>query len=158
MTDPFIAALHAQQPGYQGGWGQLEFHGRVALEAESVNQKRRIVSLVWNKEDVIDVYASLFRDETPFDFMDTPRANSVASYASSVTVDGREVGVATARGYSLFFRKMLSHCVIDIEHADPGTEVIVHWGTPGGPTKPIRATVDRYPYKTDRRRADLKAL
>lgn len=27
MSDPFIAALRAQQPGYQAGWGQLEYSG-----------------------------------------------------------------------------------------------------------------------------------
>ena len=30
-------------------------------------------TLVWNSEDVVDVYASLFRAGTPYHFMDMPR-------------------------------------------------------------------------------------
>jgi vanillate/3-O-methylgallate O-demethylase len=77
-------------------------------------------------------------------------------YASKVLVGDRTIGVATSRGYSYFFRKMLSHCVIDIEHAEPGTKVTIVWGDPSSRQKLIRATVASSPYKPDRRRADLE--
>jgi vanillate/3-O-methylgallate O-demethylase len=52
---------------------------------------------------------------------------------------------------------MLSLAVIDVSHAEPGTEVTVFWGDHGKRQKAIRATVAPAPYKTDRRRAELAA-
>ena len=75
--------------------------------------------------------------------------------ADKVLIGGKEVGVATTRGYSYFFREMISLCVIDIEHSDIGTEVVVIWGAPGDPQKQIRARVAPAPYKQDNRRMDL---
>jgi len=144
------------------GWGKSvkfdhDFYGRGALEQEMADPKRKIVSLVWNSEDVIDVYTSLFQDEQPaYDYMEMPRHQWNCMYASKVLVGDRTIGVATSRGYSYFFRKMLSHCVIDIEHAEPGTEVTIVWGDPSSRQKLIRATVASSPYKPDRRRADLE--
>ena len=66
--------------------------------------------------------------------------------------------MATSRGYSYYFRQMLSLCVIDVEHSEPGTEVIVVWGDPGEPQKEIRATVAPAPYKKDNRRLDVTKL
>jgi vanillate/3-O-methylgallate O-demethylase len=132
-----------------------EFLGREALEGEVNEPNRMIRTLVWNGTDVTDVYASLFRDGEPFTFMDMPRDQRGFMWADQVLRDGKAVGVATSRGYSYYFRKMLSLCVIDIDHADLGTEVTVIWGNPNGPQREIRATVEAAPYKTDNRRADL---
>jgi vanillate/3-O-methylgallate O-demethylase len=136
-----------------------EFHGRAALEWEVADPRRKLVTLVWNADDCIDVQASLFRGgEEPYDFMDMPRQQQFCMNAQKVMISDRPVGVATSRGFSYSFRKMLSHCVIDIAHAVPGTEVTVIWGDPGTRQKPIRATVAPSPYKTDNRRADLSAM
>jgi vanillate/3-O-methylgallate O-demethylase len=136
-----------------------EFYGRAALEREVAAPKRKLVSLVWNAADCIDVQASLFRgEEQPYDFMDMPRQQQFCMNAHKVIVGGRVAGVATSRGFSYTFRKMLSHCVIDIAHAVPGTEVTVVWGDPGTRQKDIRAVVAPSPYKTDNRRADLSAV
>ena len=48
------------------GWGKnVKFDhdliGRKALESEVANPKRLMRTLVWNANDVVDVYASLFR-------------------------------------------------------------------------------------------------
>ncbi|WP_107341292.1 glycine cleavage T C-terminal barrel domain-containing protein [Agrobacterium pusense] len=145
------------------GWGKRvvldhDFIGRQALEAELANPKRTIRTLVWNAEDVADVYASLFRDGPTYDFMEMPRDQRGFMYADKVLKDGQLVGVTTSRGYSYSFRKMLSLCTIDVEHAEPGTEVTVVWGNPGHPQKHIRATVAPAPYKQDNRRADVRAV
>ncbi len=134
------------------------FYGRAALESEVAKPRRTIVSLEWNAEDVLDVHASLFRPGRPYDFMDVPRPQWFCMYASKVMQGERLVGVATSRGYSYYFRRVLSHCVIDVALAKPGTEVTVIWGDPGSPQKAVRATVAAYPYKKDNRRADLDAL
>ena len=72
--------------------------------------------------------------------------------------NGKLVGVATSRGYSYYFRQMLSLCTIDVAQSEPGTEVEVIWGNPGTPQKRIRATVAPAPYKKDNRRADLASV
>jgi glycine cleavage system aminomethyltransferase T len=48
--------------------------------------------------------------------------------------------------YSYYYREIISHCTIDIDLAEVGTEVIVKWGDYGGAIKDVRATVARYPY------------
>jgi vanillate/3-O-methylgallate O-demethylase len=79
-------------------------------------------------------------------------------YADRVLRNGQDVGVTTSRGYSVYFREMLSLCTIDVEHADIGNEVTVIWGEPGSRQKAIRAKVAAAPYKQDNRRADLTSV
>ncbi len=52
------------------GWGKNikfdhDFIGRAPLEAEVANPKRVMRTLVWNADDVVNVYASLFSQNTP---------------------------------------------------------------------------------------------
>ena len=63
-----------------------------------------------------------------------------------MTVDGKDVGVSAAGVYSYYYREMISQCTIDLEHAEVGSEVILHWGDHGQRIKEIRATVARFPY------------
>jgi vanillate/3-O-methylgallate O-demethylase len=53
---------------------------------------------------------------------------------------------------------MISHAVIDIELAEPGTELTVLWGAPGSPQRKIRAVTASSPYKENRGRVDLNTL
>jgi len=142
-----------------------DFKGRDALEAEAENPERTTVTLEWDSDDVVDVYASLYGSGDTFKYMDMPHQQKRAMVADSVLLDGEEVGVATMRGYSYYFRRMLSLATIDVEHAEPGTEVTVLWGegkNPQSPTvedhvqKEISATVANTPYKKDNRRQDLE--
>jgi len=135
-----------------------DFRGRAALERVVADPRRTMRTLVWNADDVVDVYASLFRKQQPFPFMDIPRDQRGFMYTDKVMKDGRLVGLATSRGYSYYFREMLSLCTIDLDAAEPGTEVVVVWGEPGGPQKEIRATVAAAPYKHDNRRVDVTTL
>jgi len=145
------------------GWGKVvnfdhDFLGREALEAEKASPRRVIRTLVWNADDVVEVYASLFKQGRPFDFMEMPRDQRGFMYADKVLRDGSPVGVTTSRGYSFYFREMLSLCTIDVANAEPGTDVEVVWGNPGHPQKTIRARVAPAPYKQDNRRADVAAI
>ena len=132
-----------------------EFIGRTALEPEVANPRRVMRTLVWEADDVVDVFASLFREGTPYHYMEIPRDQRGFMYADKVLKDGKVVGVATSRGYSYWFRQMLSLCVIEPQSAEPGTEVTVVWGEPGKPQKEIRAKVAPAPYKKDNRRSDV---
>ncbi len=145
------------------GWGKNikfdhDFLGRDALEAEIAQPRRIIRTLVWNADDVVDVYASLFRSGEPYHFMEMPRDQRGFMYADSVKIGSDTVGVSTSRGYSYYFREMLSLCVIDVEHAAIGTQVNVIWGEPGQAQKAVRATIAAAPYKTDNRRVDMHSV
>jgi len=144
-----------------------DFVGREAVEAEAADPDRTLVTLEWNDEDVIDVYASLFDEGATHKYMDMPHQQKRSMVADRVRIDGSDVGVATMRGYSYYFRQMLSLCVIDVEHSEPGTEVTVLWGEGPNPTSPtvedhvqkeIRGTVAQTPYKEDRRRMDVSSI
>ena len=56
------------------------------------------------------------------------------------------IGGAASIGRSRNIRAQISHSTIDIDKAQIGNEVIVHWGDFGHRIKPIRATVERFPY------------
>ena len=124
------------------------------------NMKRDMVTLVWNSDDVIDVYASLFHKGDLYDFMELPRDQIAhrAMLPDQVLKDGKMVGISTTRGYSVYFREMLSLCTLDIELCKPGTEVIVVWGQDRKMQKQIRARVAPAPYKQDNRRIDVTKL
>lgn len=145
---------------YELGWGKNikfdhSFLGRAALEAARDQEHRSIVTLVWNADDVVDVYASLFRDGQSFEYMEMPR-NGIGIIRADAVMDGEDVvGVSTSRCYSYSFKKMLSLCVIDPAYKLPGTEVSVIWGVKGGPQKRIRCEVAPAPFKTDNRRLNL---
>ena len=151
------------------GWGRYidfdsEFIGRDALQKEHDNPSRTTVTLEWDSEDVMDVYGSLFEEGDTYKQMDMPHQQKRSMVADRVEVDGELVGVATMRGYSYYFRKMLSLATLDVEYSEPGTEVTVQWGEGSdlvSPTvephiqKAVSATVAPTPYKQDNRYKDL---
>jgi glycine cleavage system aminomethyltransferase T len=138
-----------------------DFLGRDTLRAErdAGGPARRLVGLIWNAEDVVDVYASLFREGPRHQFMELPRvSHKHAMDPDAVLKDRKLVGVSTSRVYSSFLRKMISLCHIDIGLREPGTHVDVVWGDQGSPQRQIRATVVELPFKPDRRRTDVRLL
>jgi vanillate/3-O-methylgallate O-demethylase len=149
---------------YELGWGgrinyEHGFYGKEALWAIKDSPKtRKIVTLVWEKEDVIDVLSSTIRDSEPYTYMELPRTQWYCNDASKVVEGDKVIGIATNRCFSYYFREMISHCSIDPEYAKIGKKVTVVWGNPGGRQKLIRATVAQSPYKTDHRKEDLTAL
>jgi len=132
-----------------------DFIGREALEERE--QKRERVTYVWNEEDVVDVYGSLFEKGDTKKFVDLPdTANSWSkSHYDEVRKDGEVVGLSKYPGYLYYEREMLSLGTIDVEHSDPGTAVTFVWGDTSSKRKverheptEIRATVADAPYVT----------
>lgn len=126
-----------------------DFLGREALEAEVADPKRTIVTLRWNSEDIIDIYASLFRPGEEYKTLDLPahpHHRGAHAHADHVVKDGKEIGIASGIAYSYYYREVISHCTIATDAAEPGTDVVVKWGDFGGKIKDVRATVARYPY------------
>jgi vanillate/3-O-methylgallate O-demethylase len=134
-----------------------EFIGRAALEEIVANPKRKMVTLVWDKQDVKDVYASLFEEGEAYAVMELPRGLFDSFAIDRVMQGERQIGVSTSRCYSYHFRDMLSLCSVDLD-VEPGDEVQVIWGNAGQRQKAIRATVAPAPYKQDKRRVDLASL
>ena len=135
-----------------------DFYGKEALAKIKANPQRKLVTLVWNKEDVADIVSSMVRDENPYDYFELPRTQWYSCNAHKVMDGEKVIGIATNRIFSYYFHETISHCSIDISYADIGREVQVVWGEPGHRQKVVRATVARSPYKTDHRYVDLNTV
>lgn len=55
-------------------------------------------------------------------------------------------GISSGRMFSVFYRAMISLCLIDLDCSAVGTEVQVLWGDPGANQRRIRARVSRFPF------------
>lgn len=147
---------------YELGWGKSvkfdhEFIGRDALEKESkAGPARTRVTLEFCSDDVIQIYASLFKDGTPYDILEIPHPQRWVMWADAVIKDGEVCGISATPGYSFFFRKVISLAFIRTDLSAPGTEVEILWGSPGTPQMKVRATVASAPYKTDNRRSGFE--
>ena len=136
-----------------------DFIGRDALREKAEEGARTKVSLVWNHEDILKLFGSLLEEGTPYKYFDLSEPYWSVFHYDAVTRDGDIVGVSKYFGYSYNEREVISLAVIDSEVSDPGTEVSLVWGEPGG-TSPnpavedhrqteIRATVGPVPYTKD---------
>ncbi len=147
------------------GWEKMirfdhDFVGRAALEKEVASPRRRMVTLEWNSDDLVDIYASQFRPGNPYPAIDNPNhfggdLPKFTYFADKVLKDGKVVGVSSGRANSFYYRRMISLCSVDTEHSAPGTELSVLWGDPGTRQKEIRATVARFPYFDENRNQAL---
>ena len=162
--DPALLRPRLRTP-YEVNWDKAvrfdhDFLGRAALEAEAKAPPRRTVTLRWNAEDVIDIYASLFRPGEEYKTMDLPTTptwlENMLEHADRVLLNGREVGISSGTIYSYYFRESLSMGCIDSDLLEPGTELVVEWGDHGRRIKPVRVTVDRFPYLAEGRNSDVK--
>ncbi|OHV74330.1 aminomethyltransferase family protein [Pseudofrankia sp. BMG5.36] len=143
------------------GWEKMirfnhDFVGRKALEREVASPRRTMVTLIWNPEDILDIYRSQYEPGEHYLPMDDPisltqKGGRSAHYADQTLADGKLVGISTGRMYSYYYREMMSLCSIDVEHSKLGAEVTVLWGDPGARQKEIRATVSRFPYMNENR-------
>lgn len=149
------------------GWGKTvnydhDFLGKEALEKIRDTNSRVMVTLEWNKEDLVDVYRSQLEDDDPYMEMKPDDISWDKPYHADRVEDanGNLIGISTGRMYAWFYRQMISLCSIEQEFAKEGTEVYVIWGNEGMRQKKIRATVARYPYfNTDRnQKVDINAI
>jgi len=146
------------------GWGTTvrfdhDFPGRAALEREAAQPRRRIVTLEWSTDDIMDIHRSQYEPGEPYMPIDEPnhvtrQYGGLVQYADRVEQDGKVVGISSGRCYTYYYRRMISIASIDASIAD-GEEVVVIWGDPGTRQKEIRATVTRYPYLDLPRNAEV---
>jgi len=128
-----------------------EFTGSDALKKIMENPQRKIVTLEWNEEDILEVYASQFREGSDIEFMDFA-ANPIwqgylsRNFADDVFVNDRLVGMSSGRMFSFYYKRMISLAIINVDEAFIGNEFEVLWGEPGKQQKRIRARGERFPY------------
>ena len=138
-----------------------DFTGKEALEKAAKNQNKKKVTLVWNKDDVLRIFASMFEKGDVYRCLDFPLTNYATVNFDKVLKNGKMVGLSTFGSYSYNERSMLSLAVMDVEHAEVGSQVTVVWGEEGGGSaKPtverhkqieIRATIGPIPYSAQAR-------
>ncbi len=120
------------------GYGHLikydhDFIGREALERMAGQPHRKKVTLVWNSDDVLGVFASQLKDgEGPLPITLPLAATARLHYDKVLGKDGKPIGLATYPGYTANERAMMSLASIDAAYAEPGTEVVLVWGEDGG--------------------------
>ena len=133
-----------------------DFVGRDALEKRRDNQTRTKRTLVWNEQDVMDIMqSSLFpHGKVPGKAFSLPSPMYATWLVDSIRKDGKHIGISTWPAYTANAESMLSLAVMDLAHAEPGTEVTFLWGEPNSTrasveaheVREIRATVAPAPY------------
>lgn len=158
---------------YDLGYGRIvkfdhEFIGRKALESMKPESRRTKMTLLWNQDDVMKIFASQLGDGPRFKSLEFPVAHYGYPQFDEIRSadDGRLVGLSSHCGYSGNEGAVLSLAMLDQSHAKAGTEVVLTWGEPnGGSRKPhverhqqtqVRAIVAPCPYA--RSVQDLKTV
>ena len=138
-----------------------DFVGREALENMVDEPHREPVTLVWNSDDVVKVYRSLFEEGPTYKYIDHPDTASrwSVSHYDEVRKDDELIGISKYPGYLYYERKMLSLAVVDPAYSELGTEVTMIWGDQSAKQKierhepvEIRASVASIPYISGGRR------
>ena len=138
-----------------------DFIGRAALEKRVDQPHKKKVTLLWNSEDVVRVFASLFQQGERFKYMDLPASHYATFPYDAVLKNGETVGFSLYPVYTSNFRRWISIGLLDESVAEHGTELEVLWGEPdGGSAKPaverhvqteMRVTVAPCPIADDAR-------
>ena len=138
-----------------------DFLGREALEKLQHKPHRKKVTLSWNDDDVLRIYATMFQSENRAKYMDLPAAHYATLPYDMILQNGKMVGISTYPVYTSNGRRWISLSMIDETQSAPGTEVTVLWGEPaGGSSKPtverhvqteVRATVGPAPFSDQAR-------
>ena len=109
-----------------------DFVGRDAIAEMAEEPQREKVTLVWDDQDVLELFASLLRDGETYKYFDLSKPYWAVFHYDEV-VDGDEtVGLSKYFGYTYNERSVLSLAVVDPEYSAPGTEVTLVWGEPDG--------------------------
>jgi syringate O-demethylase len=119
-----------------------DFVGRERLQAMAGQARRKKVTLALNEDDVTAAIGTMFRKDKRAKYFDFPSAVYSTLPYDKVMKNGKTIGVSTWCGYSANEGKMLTLAILDVEHAEPGTEVTFVWGEEGGGS--AKPTVERH--------------
>lgn len=127
-----------------------EFVGREALQKMTArSDHRRKVTLVWEKDDVLKIFASLLEPGLPYKYLDMPKSSYGWMHNDEVrSPSGDLVGLSVFTGYTVNESKFLSIAFVRPDHATPGTQVLHVWGEPDGTSR--QANVEKHRQTTIR--------
>jgi glycine cleavage system aminomethyltransferase T len=133
-----------------------DFIGRESLEKLEFKPHRKKVTLHWNSEDVVRVFATMLRETGRSKYLEMPASHYATHPYDAVLKNGRLAGISTYSAYMSNGGSWISLAMLDENQSAVGTEVTVLWGEKdGGSNKPvverhvqtqIRATVGPWPY------------
>lgn len=109
-----------------------DFPGKEAIRSQVEKPDRTKVSLVWAEEDVLEIFASLFRDGPTYKYFDLSNPYWSVFHYDDVQKSGETIGVSKYFGYTYNERAVISLCLIDERYSEPGTQVTLVWGEEGG--------------------------
>jgi len=126
---------------YELGYGKViafdhDFVGRDALEAVSGDPSREKVTLVWDRQDVADAFASNLGEGDAAKFIELPKARYGLYQVDTVLLDDEPIGVSHDCGYIYNERAFVSLASIDTTRAAIGSQVTVLWGESPNSSKP----------------------
>lgn len=114
-----------------------DFIGREALEKMAEQAHRTKVTLVWDKVDVLKIFAGLMEDFPGPKLMELPTGHYAAHPYDQVLLDGALVGLSTYPVYSANERAWISLAMVRGDLAASGTNLQILWGeADGGTDKP----------------------
>lgn len=116
-----------------------QFVGKAAIEERMSDPARKKVTFLWNADDVVKVYSSLFGAGEQYKFIQLPDVAQRwdMGHYDRVERNGELVGLSLFAGYDANERKMLSLGVIDLDYSKPGSEVTIIWGEEDSPKSKV---------------------
>lgn len=114
-----------------------DFIGRDEIERMCDRPRRTGVSLIWNKDDLTEIFRSMLEPGLPYKAANFPVLHYSFQQYDEVRADGALIGTAMRTLYTSNEKEVVSLALVGREHATPGTEVEIIWGEPdGGSRKP----------------------
>jgi glycine cleavage system aminomethyltransferase T len=127
-----------------------DFVGREALLAKKEEQHLQKMTLIWDNDDVVDIFRSQFNEgDERAKWMEAPAAYFATFPFDEVKVNGKLVpGFSTYVVYSSNARRWISLALLDPSVVKEGDTVELTWGEPGGGSN--RPLVERHKQVTVR--------
>jgi vanillate/3-O-methylgallate O-demethylase len=112
-----------------------EFIGRPALEKMATREHRTKVTLIWDKEDVLKIFAGMMEEFPGPKLMELPAGHYSAHPYDQVLLDDDLVGLSTYPVYSANERAWISLAMVRKDLSSRGTKLTILWGEANGGTK-----------------------
>jgi glycine cleavage system aminomethyltransferase T len=138
------------------GWEKMinfghDFPGKAVLKAELEGHHNKMVTLIWDVDDIMKVIRTAFEKKNHCDIMDMVEDYDYVNGNKGIHIDevyaeDKMIGAASGRMLSSKTREMISLCTIDQDYAIEGKTVDVLWGNRGTRQMRIKAKVSLFPY------------
>ena len=115
-----------------------DFLGREALEAMADKPHKEKVWFVWNDDDVVKIYRSMFGHGERYKYLEFPGAQYSTLPFDKVLQGGKLIGLSTYNVFTVNVGHWFSLGMVDADKAVDGSEAVLIWGEEnGGSAKPI---------------------